>query len=311
MTVADREFRVLGPVEVYDVRTGLRIVPPGSKQRTLLAALVVEADRPLSVDRLAEELWGERQPANAANAVQAHVARLRRLLQAHGPAGHEWIRTEPAGYLLRLGPATTDARRFELLSAEARGSTATDPARAAELLRRALSLWRGRALQDIRHGPVCATEADRLEEHRLMALEAMYEAYLRSGRCEGVLGELERLTDAYPLRERFYDLLMAALHRSGRGTEALGVYERARVRLADQLGVAPGPALRGRMEAMMRDSAPSAPDAAVPPADFGAEIARIGRRLEELSREYEVLRHRFEKLTTGHGLSAHGVSIAP
>jgi SARP family transcriptional regulator, regulator of embCAB operon len=295
------EFRLLGPVEIRDGGAGSDIVPPGSKQRVLLSALVLHAGRPLSVGQLTEELWGERPPSNAANALQAHVARLRRLLpeQAGPVAGHEWISTGPAGYLLSLGRATTDVQRFARLSAKGRAALATDPGHAAQLLRRALALWRGPALQDSRCGPLCAGEADRLEENRLTALESLYDACLRCAQHGEITGELEKLTADHPLRERFYDLLMVALYRSGRQAEALGVYERARRRLVQGLGIEPGPVLRGRLEAILSHapdlSAPAGPDryaGPVAPAgtrELGSEIARLQRHIDELCRRQQAL----------------------
>ncbi|MFJ2899907.1 BTAD domain-containing putative transcriptional regulator [Streptomyces sp. NPDC087218] len=301
------EFRLLGPVEVRDPLTGAGIVPPGSKQRALLSAFVVHAGQLLPGDRLTAELWGDRPPANAANALQAHVARLRRLLPACGGAadsGREWISTLPAGYLLHLGPATTDVQRFHHLSAEGRAMLAADPGRAVELLRRALAVWRGPALQDSGHGQICATEADRLEENRLTTLETLYEASLRCARHGEITGELEKLTADHPLRERFYDLLMLALYRSGRQAEALGVYERARRRLREALGIEPGPALRGRMEAILNHapalSAPASSDAPVTAGaapDPGDELARLRRRVDELGREQQALSRRIDALT--------------
>ncbi|MFF0885077.1 BTAD domain-containing putative transcriptional regulator [Streptomyces sp. NPDC003456] len=300
----DIEFRLLGPVELRDGATDAVIVPPGSKQRALLSALVLHADRLLSVDQLTEELWGDRPPANAANALQAHVGRLRRLLPEHG---HEWISTLPTGYLLSLRGATTDVQRFNRLSAQGRAAVTADPSYAARLLRRALSLWRGPALADSRYGPICTGEADTLEENRLAALEALYEASLRCARHGEITGELEKLTADHPLRERFYDLLMVALYRSGRQAEALGVYERARRRLVDALGIEPGPALRARMEAILNHapalSAPVAPAAGGHPAAtltdalaLGGEIARLQERIDELNRCQEALVRRFDAL---------------
>lgn len=306
----DTEFRLLGPVEIRDGRTGADIVPSGSKQRALLSALVLHAGRLLSVDQLTEELWGDRPPANAANALQAHVARLRRLLPEQGqPApGHEWITTLPTGYLLSLGDATTDVQRFHRLSAEGRAAAASDPGHAARLLRRALTLWRGPALQDSRYSPICTSEADRLEENRLTALEILYEVSLRCAQHGEITGELEKLVADHPLRERFYDLLMVALYRSGRQAEALGVYERARRRLVETFGIEPGPALRGRMEAILNHapglSAPVAsPRIPLPPGtgltdalELGSEIAWLQQRIDELSRRQEALMRRFDAL---------------
>ncbi|WP_328904729.1 AfsR/SARP family transcriptional regulator (plasmid) [Streptomyces sp. NBC_00441] len=287
------EFRLLGPVMVHDATGGADIVPAGSKQRALLAAFVTHAGVLLDVDRLAAELWDGAPPGNAANALQAHVARLRRLLPAPGDYGHAWISTLPTGYLLDLGGASTDVQRFTRRSAEGRAAVATDPARAAKLLHGALELWRGPALQDCRRGPVCAAEADRLDEMRLTTLEALHEARLRCERHGECIGDLERLTADHPLRERFYDLLMVALYRSGRQAEAIGVYERARRRLVAALGIEPGPALRGRLESVLTHSpglvAPGVLD----------ELDRLRRRVDELGRQQLELTRRLNAATAG------------
>ncbi|MFF5011297.1 BTAD domain-containing putative transcriptional regulator [Streptomyces phaeochromogenes] len=280
------EFRLLGAVVVHDGETGAGIVPPGPKQRALLATLVIHAGEVLSVDRLVDELWGDRPPANAPNALQAHVARLRRLLPA---PGHEWISTLPSGYLLALGHASTDVARFVRLSGQGRAAVPEDPQYATELLGRALSLWQGPALQDCRRGPICSAEADRLEEQRLITLEALYEASLSCGRYAEIVSGLERLTADHPLHERFYDLLMVALYRGGRQAEALGVYERARRNLITVLGVEPGPALCARMEAVLNQSpALSAPRPRN--RDLAAEVAQLRALIEQLVLDQKGLR---------------------
>lgn len=261
LRVAVSEFRLLGPVTVHDTAGGT-LTPSGPKQRALLATLVLHAGQLLSVDRLVEELWGSAPPANAPNALQAHVARLRRLLPA---PGHEWISTLPTGYLLTPGQASTDVARFTRLSGQGRAALPHDPGQAALLLHRALSLWRGPALQDSRHGPLCAAEADRLEEQRLTTLEALYEASLQCGRSAEITAGLERLSADHPLRERLYDLLMLALYRGGRQAEALGVYERARRHLVTTLGIEPGPALRARLDAILNHSPTLTPPPPPPP----------------------------------------------
>ncbi|MFI0982624.1 BTAD domain-containing putative transcriptional regulator [Streptomyces sp. NPDC021093] len=259
------QFRILGPVEIQDERTGLRILPTGAKQRALLGALVVRSGQVVSVHRLIDELWGDSPPANATNALQAHVARLRRLLPAPAPGSgnqhHEWIVTSSLGYVLRLGHGTRDVDRFNELAAQGRlAGEAGDPERARGLLRGALALWRGPALEDSVRGDICASEAAQLEENRLTALEALYGSCLRAARHGEIIGELEELTVDHPMRERFYDLLMVALYRSERQAEALSVYDRARRQLSHELGVEPGPALRSRMEAILRHD----PQLAVP-----------------------------------------------
>ncbi|MFD9462036.1 BTAD domain-containing putative transcriptional regulator [Streptomyces sp. NPDC060027] len=341
------QFRILGPVEIQDERTGLRILPAGTKQRALLGALVARSGHVVPVRQLIDELWGHRPPANAANALQAHVARLRRLVPEPGPgpwpepgpwpgpgpgpgAGavgrhREWLVTRPPGYLLRPGPGASDAQRFRELAARGRAAAATDPRHAAELLRAALALWRGPALEGSARGGICAAEAARLEEQRLTVLETLYDACLRAARHDEIIGELEELTADHPMRERFHDLLMVALYRCGRQAEALGVYDRARRRLVRELGVEPGAALRGRLDAILRhdpDLAPPRPPAghgplasvhpmplpALPPLPAGTagpdatvlslsgELARLQHRIESLSAEQHALMRRFDQL---------------
>ncbi|MBT2454257.1 AfsR/SARP family transcriptional regulator [Streptomyces sp. ISL-86] len=268
------EFRILGSVQIYDDRADVQIVPTGAKQRALLGALVAKAGQVMPAERLVDELWGEHPPANAANALQAHVARLRRLLPVPAPGSgephHEWLVTRPMGYVLRLGRTDTDAQRFHRLVTEGRALAAADPGRAAGVLREALALWRGPALEGSGRGTICSAEASLLEESRLVALEALYDACLRAGRYDEITGELEELTTTHPLRERFYELLMTALYRCGRQAEALGAYERARRRLVHDLGIEPGPVLRGRMEAILHHQDPV-------PGTAGQARAEAGR----------------------------------
>src|SRR5690242_13043928 len=159
----EMEFGILGPVQVFDEHADMRITPAGAKQRALLGTLVVKAGQVVSPDRLVDELWGEHPPVNAANALQTHIARLRRLLPVHPPGSgsgeshHEWLVTRPPGYALRLGRAGTDAQRFHHLTARGRSLAATDPARSAEVLREALALWRGPALEGAGRGTICST----------------------------------------------------------------------------------------------------------------------------------------------------------
>ncbi|MCF3179249.1 AfsR/SARP family transcriptional regulator [Streptomyces polychromogenes] len=331
------QFRILGLVEVRDEEAGLHLLPTGAKQRALLGALVVRAGHHVSVRQLIDELWGEEPPANAENALQVHVARLRRLLSgtedgrdggrdAGRDGGREvgrrapqpWIVTTSRGYTLRLGPVETDAACFQQLTDTARRILHEDPGRAGELLRRALSLWRGPALEGSVLGDICAGRAAQLEEDRLTALEMMYDAYLRTGRHGEITGELMVLTTDHPMRERFYDLLMVAFYRCGRQAEALRVYERARHRMVHDLGVEPGPALRRLMQAILQHDPSLGPAAcplpAGPPrvpalpavADAAAgnavvplmeEIVRLQGRIERLQQEQNQLMYRLEELT--------------
>ncbi|MFD9323991.1 BTAD domain-containing putative transcriptional regulator [Streptomyces sp. NPDC060053] len=316
------EFGILGSVQIRDTRTDLRIVPVGAKQRALLGALVVKAGQVVPRDRLVDELWGEHPPSNAANALQAHVARLRRLLPVPAPGPgtrrHEALATRPTGYVLRLGGIDTDARRFTRLAAEGRALLGADPVRAAGLLREALALWRGAALQGSGRGAICSAQAALLEEGRLVALEALYDACLRAGHGREITGELEELTIAHPLRERFHELLMSALERCGRQAEALLAYERARRTLVHDLGIEPGPALRARMQAILHHHDPGAdlacpprprkprtgPAAVLPQAPghdsdvrlLREEIAWLRLRVERLAQEQHDLLDRLDRL---------------
>lgn len=232
-------LRLLGRLEVLDSH-GVRVVVSGQKRRALLAALAVRGGRTVPAERLIEELWGNRPPANAANALQAHVGRLRRVVESASGAADRIV-TRPPGYSLLLGPLETDMAEFR--SAVGRARAAADP---IPLLRSALSLWRGPALDGCVLGDICAAEAVSLEETRLTALESLYDASLRANRHREVVGELEQSTVRYPLRERFYEQLMIALWRCDRRTDAIEVYDRARHRLIMELGVEPGPTLRAR-----------------------------------------------------------------
>jgi predicted ATPase/DNA-binding SARP family transcriptional activator len=237
------EFGILGPLEVRDGSGVVRV--PGVKERALLADLLVNAGRVVSVDRLVEDLWGEAPPGNPANTLQGRVSALRRAL---GPAGARLVVTRRPGYLLEVGHEQVDAARFERLVSEA-GRVAGDDA--VGLLEAALELWRGQALAEFADLPWAQAEAARLEELRLAAAEALMELRLAGGGHGGVVGELEGLVGAYPLRERLRGLLMVALYRSGRQADALGVYQRGRVVLAEELGIDPSPELQRLQQAIL------------------------------------------------------------
>ncbi|MEV0587107.1 AfsR/SARP family transcriptional regulator [Nonomuraea sp. NPDC050310] len=235
-------------MEIFDDEHRRRVVPPGRKQRALLATLVIKAGQVLSSDRLIAELWGANPPVTAVNSLQATVARLRRLMDGLRPGPGDWaILTQESGYVMRHGPVKTDADRFLELSDQGRAMVAADPGRAATLLRQGLDLWRGLPLEDAICGDVCATFAVQLEERRLSALEALHDANLRLGRHHEIIAALEGLIGEHPFRERFHDLLMVALYRCGRQAEALSIYERLRARLGGELGLEPSPALQRRV----------------------------------------------------------------
>ena len=235
------EFGVLGPLEV---REGGQVIPlGGAKQRALLAVLLLHANEVVSRVRLIDGLWGEKPPATAAHTVETYVSRLRRVL--HDVGSHDTLITRPPGYMLRIDPEELDLNRFENLMREGRRTLAEgNPQAAAERLRRALALFRGPPLDDVAFFPFAQAELGRLVEMRLAGLEDRIDADLAAFKSGELVGELEALVKAYPLRERLHGQLMLALYRAGRQADGLDAYRRARQYLAEELGVEPGSALR-------------------------------------------------------------------
>ena len=239
------DFRVLGPLEVLD--SGRSIGLGGLRQRTLLVLLLLRANEAVSRDRLIDDLWGAEPPATAANSLAALVARLRRALPA------DLLLTTQGGYELRIEPEALDLHRFERLVEEGgRALAAAEPNRAAELLRSALSLWRGPALVDFAYEAFAQPAIVRLEELRLAALESRIDADLALGRHLDLVGELQGLLLEHPLRERLRGQLMLALYRSGRQAEALEAYRDGRQVFVEELGIDPGPALQELEGAILR-----------------------------------------------------------
>jgi DNA-binding SARP family transcriptional activator/nucleotide-binding universal stress UspA family protein len=232
------DFRILGPLEVVTEDGPVRL--GGPKQRATLAILLLNANRVVSVDRLADDLYTGAAPVTAVTQVQRQISELRKLL---GPA--HTVETRAPGYVLRLAPEQLDLQRFESLTAEAtRSLDAGEPEEAADLVREALALWRGPALADVAYESFAQPAIERLEEIRLAALEQRIDADLALGRHAELVGELEQLLAEHPLQERFSAQLMLALYRAGRQSEALGVYRGTRSRLVELLGLEPTPALQ-------------------------------------------------------------------
>jgi YVTN family beta-propeller protein len=234
------QFRVLGPLAVV-VRGEERPVP-GEKLQALLARLLLERNRPVAIERLVDDLWGDDPPATARQSLHAHVTRLRRVLSVDG--GAPVLDNDGRGYILRVADDQVDAERFRKLVAVARIERGDEKLTAArERYRGALALWRGPVLDGV---PLAAADAERaeLEELRLAALEERVELDLELGDAARVVPELQQLVQRDPLRERAWAQLMIALYASGRQADALGAYQDARRALAE-LGLEPGPTLRG------------------------------------------------------------------
>lgn len=237
------------------LRNGREVALGGTRQRSLLAVLLVRANEVVSTDRLVDELWAERPPDTAATALHGLVSQLRKVLEPErGPgAPGAVLVTRPPGYLLRADLGTVDAARFEQLLADGRGLLdAGDPGRAAGRLREALGLWRGPALSGADETPTTHAEAMRLDELRLEALEERIDADLALGRGHELVPELAALVDREPLRERLRGQLMLALYRSGRQADALALYQETRITFSARLGIEPSPRLRELEKAMLR-----------------------------------------------------------
>src|SRR4051794_27310663 len=239
------EFGILGPLEVrVDGRT---VAFGGARPRAVFAVLALNANQPVSAERLAVALWGEDVPPSAIKTVQVYVARLRKALE-----DPDVLVTTPAGYCLRVGPGELDAERFERQVADGREALAAGGAEhAAAQLREALGWWRGPPLAELAATPFAPAEIARLEEQHLAALELRVEADLVVGRHAELIGELQQLTSAHAWRERLHAQLMLALYRSGRQADALEAYRHAREVLVEQLGVEPGAELRDLHEAIL------------------------------------------------------------
>ncbi|MFD5078998.1 BTAD domain-containing putative transcriptional regulator [Streptomyces sp. NPDC058371] len=238
---------LLGPIQVYaDDVTPVEV--GGVRLRMLLARLALEEGRTVSVDSLVDGLWGEEPPADAVNALQALVSRLRRALR-----GSAAVESASGGYRLTVRAEDVDVHRFEDLTVRGRRELAAGRAgEAASLLAAALGLWRGAALADVLDAPFAGPVATRLDGLRTAAAEDRCAAELRLGRYAEVLAVLEVAGAERPLSERVAGLRMRALSAAGRQSDALAVYEEIRKRLDDELGVVPSSELRDIHLALLR-----------------------------------------------------------
>jgi predicted ATPase/DNA-binding SARP family transcriptional activator len=249
---------MLGPLEVSDA-AGRPVRVGGHRVRALLVLLALDAGRVVPTHALIDRLWPQERPADAANALQSLVSRLRvALRQAGVPEGV--VESSPAGYRLSVPPEAVDAIAFEARARAGRQALARGDAReAANLLRAALSQWRGSALTDVAGEEFAFAPAARLTELRAAATLDRVEADLALGAADATMtGELRELTAADQLAERPAALLMRALAATGRQSEALAVYQRTREHLAEHLGVDPSPQLEQAHLAILRQEIPQA-----------------------------------------------------
>lgn len=248
------DFRLLGPLEVAGDNGSLAL--GGTKQRALLAMLLLNANQVVSTDRLIDALWGASPPLTCGKSIQVYVSRLRKAM-----ADNRLV-THAPGYVLYVDPAELDLARFEQLVAEARGAAADT---ASDKLREALALWNGPPLADLAYEQFAQVEIARLEEMRLAAVEQRLDADLALGRHAELVAELETLAARHPLRERIRYQLMLALYRSERQAEALDAYRHARRELSEELGLEPSESLKQLEAAMLRQDPELAVSRETPP----------------------------------------------
>ena len=244
---------MLGPLEVWFDGAPVKI--GGARQRALLAMLLLNANRVVSREQLIDELLNDARPETADHTLRVQVSRLRSVVDLPGASEPRLVRQAP-GYRLRVDSGELDLDVFEDLLARAHRATQSgDHELASRTLREAEALWRGQPLADLDFKPFARIEIDRLAEMRLVATEDRIDADLALGRHRRLVPELERMVAEHPLRERVRGQAMLALYRSGRQAEALASYRDGRAHLVDQLGVEPGPALRGLERAILRQDA--------------------------------------------------------
>ncbi|GGJ84247.1 hypothetical protein GCM10011583_14880 [Streptomyces camponoticapitis] len=258
------EFRVLGVVEV---RAGTEWLPLSGKQRSLLAALLLQANRTVTNSRLMDSLWGSPLPVSPETRVRTLVSELRRVFE---PKRHNPITTRPSGYMIRIEQGQLDLDTFTSTVARARHERLNSRDEASvELYDQALGLWTGPALGGTT-GPNAEAESARLVEMHRSAQEERFDLLLQLRRYAELTADLTPLVLEYPLRERFHGQLMAALHGSGRRSEALDVYMGLRKRLVTELGMEPMPELRQLQQRILAGPA----DPFDPPAGDLRSVAR-------------------------------------
>jgi predicted ATPase/DNA-binding SARP family transcriptional activator len=292
---------------------GERSLPLGGpRQISLLAFLLVYANRPVSRDALIDAVWGSER-SGADKRLQMAIARLRKALEPQNNASGPALRTVGGGYLLSVESGELDSEVFAGRVGEGRRALeAGEFERAAALLGQALALWRGSPLAEVAFEDFAQGEIRRLEELRWAALEARVDSELALGRHSDLVGELEAWLAEQPGRERIAGQLMLALYRCGRQADALEVYRRHRAHLADELGLEPAPALRA-LQVEILEQAPSLEastpetNVAVPPLYSGTvtflvadvEVDELGG--ERFGEELVAYRERVREAVAAHG----------
>jgi DNA-binding SARP family transcriptional activator/ABC-type branched-subunit amino acid transport system substrate-binding protein/streptogramin lyase len=315
------DFRLLGPLELWDGPREIAVA--GAKRRALLAVLLLQRNEVISRDRLVDLLWGEHPPPSAFHSLEVHVSKLRGVVSGDGSR----LQTRAPGYVLRVEPGELDLERFERLAKDGRAALARgDAERAARVLREALSEVRGAPLAEFAFEPFAQAPMAQFAELRMAVVEDRVDADLALGRHTKLVGELEALVAAEPLRERRRRQLMLALYRCGRQAEALQAYRDARRVLVDELGIEPTRELRDLERAILRqEETLDAPRTGPPspaarhldgralqrPADERARGGRRGRRFAAVGVLALAVAVAATLLVRGGGGSAGDLPFAP
>ncbi|MFF7360388.1 BTAD domain-containing putative transcriptional regulator [Streptomyces sp. NPDC008125] len=253
-------FEILGSLRITDGHDVFTVTAP--KMESLLAALAVRAEDVVSMDQMSTEIWGEGPPRRAAATLHVYISQLRKLLgrvdQDHSP-----IVTRFPGYVLELGDGSLDAHEFQRFARQGRSAFRVGRYQeASAACRRALALWRGPVLGELRGGPIVDEFATWAEEARLECVEWGNEADLMLGAHRELVGPLYALVRRHPLIEAFHRQLMLALYRSDRRADALQVFQRVRSLLDRELGIAPCRALHELHQQILADDGSLVPAAA-------------------------------------------------
>jgi DNA-binding SARP family transcriptional activator len=242
-------FGILGELEAHDGGRRFELGPV--KQRIVLALLLCRANQVVPVAVLRDALWPDDPPRTAHKNLQGYVSTLRRVIGRDTGAGGR-LRRHPPGYVIEIGSDQLDALAFQALARSGAAACRDgDTVAAANLLGRAVRMWRGPVLPDLASVPAVAAEAHRLRERYLTTYEDWAEARLALGQHAELVDALDELTRQHPFRERLRHAQMLALYRCGRQVEALAQYDGVRQMLARELGLPPSPVLTRLYESML------------------------------------------------------------
>jgi SARP family transcriptional regulator, regulator of embCAB operon len=244
-------FGVLGPLLV--TTHGIRVPLGAAKQRAVLAMLVINRNRPVSVDSLIDGVWGDDPVPAARTSIQSHISTLRRLLHGAGADPYMVLASAPPGYQVSVADTDCDVGRFTAeKAAGVRAAAEGQYEDASNHLHAALGEWRGPVLDDLRDFPFVDAYAAMLLEEKVAAHTARAEAEIACGRAGAVIGELEALTAEHPYCEPLWAQLITAYYVTERQSDALGAYRRLKTTLADGLGIDPGPTVSALHERILR-----------------------------------------------------------